>query len=129
MFSSLLSRRVATSVVGTLFALNGLTAQAAAASVVVAPRAPYGSCGSHFQLTRTSQSIRVVGTSLNVYSSGYMLVYPSDSHSKSYGAYNASPYGGANFVIDTGVSSKQFIYITLTNSSNTVTLCADSYYV
>lgn len=44
------------------------------------------------------------------------------------GAYNASPYGGANFQLSTGSTSKRTFYVSLTNDSNTQTLCQDSYY-
>gem|GEM_PF-4241799 len=65
---------------------------------------------------------------LNRFSSRYMLVWVSDSSGKSYGAYNASPYGGANFQLSTGSTSKRTFYVSLTNDSNTQTLCQDSYY-
>lgn len=92
-----------------------------------APRAPFPGCGDHFQLTRASSNVTIVGVGLNAFSRGYMLVYVS-AHGKSFGPYNASPYGGARFSINTGSSSKTTISISLTNDSNTVTLCSSDYY-
>jgi hypothetical protein len=91
------------------------------------PRAPFPGCGNHFQLTRASSNVTIVGVGLNAFSSGYMLVYVS-AHGKSFGPYNASPYGGARFLINTGTSSKTTISISLTNDTGEVTLCSSDYY-
>lgn len=123
----MLSRRVFVPLAGALLAVAGLTAPVSAQSL--APLAPYPSCGGSFHLTRSSSSVKVVGTGLNQWSSGYMLVFVSDSYGHGYGPYNASPYGGANFTINTGRTSKQNINVDLTDSSNTYTLCTGTYYV
>jgi hypothetical protein len=103
------------------------TLHAPARSAAAHPRAPFPSCGDHFQFTRSGSNVRVVGVGLNAFSSGYMLVYAS-ANGRDFGPYNASPYGGANFSINTGSSSKTTIAISLTNDSNTATLCASDYY-
>ncbi len=93
------------------------------------PLQPYGPCGDHFQLTRSGTDVHVIGLGLYAFSNGYMLVWPSDDYGTNYGSYNASPYGGANFWIDTGQTSSEDIGIDLTDASNTQTLCASTYYV
>ncbi len=98
-----------------------------ARSVAARPDAPFPSCGSHFHITRAGSNVTIVGTNLNAFSSGYMLVYVS-AKGKSFGPYNASPYGGARFLINTGNSSKTDISITLTNDTGEVTLCSSDYY-
>jgi hypothetical protein len=98
------------------------------AAVTVSPDAPIPSCGEHFALQRSGRNVRVVGVNLNAFSRGYMFVWAA-AHDKSFGPFNASPYGGANFVINTGSSSQTTVAISLTNDSNKVTLCAQDYYV
>lgn len=113
----------------------GLVVPASAAShspakttaATVSPYAPFPSCGEHFLLTRSGKNVRIVGTDLYVFSKGYMLVWPA-ANDKSFGAFNASPNGGANFTINTGSTAQTTISISLTNSANTVTLCAQDYY-
>jgi hypothetical protein len=34
------------------------------------PRAPFPSCGDHFQFTRSGSNVRIVGVGLNAFSSG-----------------------------------------------------------
>lgn len=93
------------------------------------PLSPDPVCWNYWSFTRSGTTVRIVGTEMYQISSGYMLVWPSDQYGKSYSAYNASPYGGANFVIDTGRSGKQTIYVSVTDSSNTQTWCHASAYV
>jgi hypothetical protein len=100
----------------------------AASRPSVRPDAPFPSCGEHFQLTRNGKDVRIIGTDLYVFSKGYMLVWPA-ANNKSFGSYNASPNGGANFEINTGSTAQTTVAISLTNSANTVTLCAADYYV
>jgi hypothetical protein len=102
------------------------TLHAPARNAAAHPTAPFPSCGDHFQLTRSGSNVRIVGVGLNAFSRGYMLVYVS-AHGRSYGPYNASPYGGANFTINTGSSSRTTIAISLTNDTNTATLCSSDY--
>jgi hypothetical protein len=84
-------------------------------------------CGEHFGLQRSGRYVRVVGTSLYVFSKDFMLVYAA-ANDNSYGPYNASPNGGASFEIDTGSTAQTAIAISLTDDGNTVTLCAQDYY-
>ncbi|MGH3245446.1 MAG: hypothetical protein ACRDOI_04420 [Trebonia sp.] len=91
------------------------------------PQAPYPSCGEHFGLQRSGKNVRVVGVDLKAFSNGYMLVFAA-ANDESFGPYNASPNGGANFVINTGSTAQTTIAISLTNDANTVTLCAQDYY-
>lgn len=131
-------RRNAVAPLGVLGAVLALAAPAAAAppaaatavprAVQVRPLAPYGPCGDHFHLTRSGRTVRVVGTDLKAFSSSYMLVFAS-ANGRGFGPYNASPYGGANFSFDSGSSSRTTVGISLTNDSNTATLCASNYYV
>jgi hypothetical protein len=97
------------------------------AAATGSPYAPFPSCGEHFLLTRTGRDVRIVGTNLNAFSKGYMLVWPA-ANGKSYGSFPAAPYGGANFEINTGSTAPTTISISLTNDANTVTLCAQDYY-
>lgn len=118
--------------IGAMIALAIPTAAAETAtpvsdSVRMSPTAPYGPCGSHFQLSRSGSTVRVVGIGLNAFSSGYMLVFAS-ANGRGFGPYNASPYGGANFSFNSGSSSKTTVGISLTNDSNSATLCASNYY-
>ena len=104
-------------------------AQLAAASSTpsVIPEAPFPSCGSHFNLFRSGKNVRIIGVDLKAFSNGYMLVWV-EANGNSYGPYNASPNGGANFTINTGSTAQTTIAISLTDSDNTVTLCAQDYY-
>lgn len=130
-----LLRRTAVVPVAALAILGGLVAPAAAApstqllasSQRAQPQAPYGSCGSHFSLSRNGSTVRVVGTDLYVFSRDYMLVYAS-ANGRSNGPYTGSPNSGANFTFDSGSPSQTNVGITLTNSNNTATLCTGSYY-
>lgn len=106
-------------------AATPVSAKAVAAKV--SPQAPFPSCGEHFGLQRSGSNVRVVGVDLSAFSKGYMLVFAA-ANDKSFGPYNASPNGGANFVINTGSTAQTTIAISLTNSANTVTLCAQDYY-
>ena len=101
--------------------------QAPLHTAAVHPLAPYPSCGGHFTLIRSGSDVRITGNSLYVFSKGYMLVYAA-ANGKDFGPYNASPYGGANFEINTGSKSQTTIAISLTDDNNTVTLCASDYY-
>ena len=101
------------------------SATAVSASPAI-PQVPFPSCGTHFQLTRNGRYVRVVGTGLNAFSSGYMLVYVA-ANGNLYGPYNASPKGGANFESDTGSVRQTTIAITLT-TPNGDPLCAQDYY-
>lgn len=83
-------------------------------------RAP--SCGEHFALCRNGRDVRVVGVGLEAFSRGYMLVWVSGSSGKSWGAYNASPHGGASFEIHTGSTTKQSFSISLIDAGNRDTL-------
>lgn len=131
--------RFAVSTCGAVMAVAALTAPAVAgptntrlstvtAATAAPMRAPYPPCGSHFKFTRSSSSVKVVGTNLNAFWPGYMLVHVADQYNKSYGPYNASPYGGANFTMSTGRTSKQTFQLTLTSSDNVEIVCTDSYY-
>jgi hypothetical protein len=106
-------------------AATSVPAKAVAAKV--SPQAPFPSCGEHFGLQRSGKNVRVVGVDLSAFSKGYMLVFAS-ANDESFGPYNASPNGGANFVINTGSTAQTTIAISLTNDANTVTLCAQDYY-
>ncbi|GAA4428190.1 hypothetical protein GCM10023169_29060 [Georgenia halophila] len=91
---------------------------------------PPSKCGNHFDVINNGgANYRVVGTELYVFSSDYMLVYVSASGDR-FGAYNASPYGGANFTFEIENSWEEVrpITISLTNSSNTRTLCSQTYW-
>lgn len=131
-------RRVCLPLFTTLMVGSALTAPATARTVTPLPDRTvasasrpvngFPSCGDHFTLSRSGVSVRVVGIGLNAFWPGYMLVYVSDSYNKSYGPYNASPRGGANFTINTGTSSKQSFIVELTDSNNYYTLCQSFYY-
>lgn len=108
-------------------AATSVPAKAVAAKVSPSPLAPFPSCGEHFALQRSGKNVRVVGVDLSAFSKGYMLVFAA-ANGESFGPYNASPYGGANFVINTGSTAQTTIAISLTNDANTVTLCAQDYY-
>jgi hypothetical protein len=103
------------------------TVTASHIAAVSTPQAPFPSCGDHFTLFRSGSTVRIVGVDLKAFSNGYMLVWVA-ANGKSFGPYNASPSGGANFQINTGSSAQTTIAISLTNSANTVTLCAQDYY-
>ncbi|MCA1221889.1 hypothetical protein [Streptomyces sp. 8L] len=92
------------------------------------PLAPIPGCGNHFFFSRSGSTVRVAGTDLGAFSSGYMLVYAS-AKGTAHGPYNASPTSRANFSFSTGSSSKATIAIDLTNDSNTQTLCSSDYTV
>lgn len=120
--------RLRTVLVSMMMGLFLAGAPGIASAAQATEQGPFPYCGDHIQITRSSSTVRVVGVELNRFSSRYMLVWVSDSSGKSYGAYNASPYGGANFQLSTGSTSKRTFYVSLTNDSNTQTLCQDSYY-
>lgn len=125
----MIARRLRMIVLALAMTVLALAATAGPAHAVsVHPWAPYGPCGDHFQLTRSGTEVHVVGVDLSAFEIGYMLVFGSDDHNKSYGPYNASSYGGANFVMYTGRTSSQYFRIALTNYTDTETLCASSYY-
>jgi hypothetical protein len=117
-----ISSILATASMASLWLLSPATG-----STVQAHRfAPFPSCGDHFTLSRSGAWIRVVGVDLKAFSNAYMLVWAA-ANGEGHGPYNASPYGGANFEFDSGSTSKTTVAISLTNTENTVTLCAADY--
>lgn len=92
------------------------------------PLAPFPACGNHFMLSRAGNTVHIIANDLGAFFNGYMLVWPA-ANGKSFGPFNASPNGGAAFNIDTGSSAKTTVAISLTDSGNELTLCADDYYV
>lgn len=92
--------------------------------------APFPSCGDDFTFVRNGVDVRVTGHGLNYWSKGYMLVWVAANGESFDSPYPASPYGGANFVIDTGSKTPTTISITLTTDEGPdyPTLCAQDYY-
>lgn len=82
-------------------------------------------------MTRTGTDVRIVAEEMYMYlgNDEYGLIWVSDEYGTHYSAYNVSPYGGANFVIDTGRTGKQNISVSVTNAENTRTLCDATIYV
>lgn len=81
------------------------------------------------QISRSGTDVHVVGVSLYTISSDHMLLWPADDSGQSYGAWNGSPYGGANFTFDSGTISPSYVSVSVTNSANTLTHCRHTEYV
>lgn len=110
----------------------------------VAPRAPYGECGSHVQIVAaqrvdgTTISFRVTANSLGDYlgaggaGNTFATVY-DDNGSEPYGPYGASADTGSNFQLyaahNTDGSSAVQVTVEITNYDNTATLCSSTYTV
>lgn len=74
--------------------------------------------------------VRIVAVDLfQITSAEYVLLWPADGSGTNYNAYNGSRYGGANVQIDTGSSNSQYITVSVTNETGSVTYCRDTDYV
>lgn len=100
----------------------------ASTATVARPYAPFPECGNHFILSRAGANVHVVGVDLGAFFSGYMLVWPA-ANGRSFGPYNAAPSYGAGFTFNSGSTSKTTVSISLTDSSNVLTLCSSDYTV
>lgn len=135
-------RRLFVTLLASIFFVSGVAGSAQAAGTVHGTVAfaqlqpnrveePPPSCWQNFHMTRTGTDVRIVAEEMYMYlgNDEYGLIWVSDEYGTHYSAYNVSPYGGANFVIDTGRTGKQNISVSVTNAENTRTLCDATIYV
>jgi hypothetical protein len=113
---------------------SAATGAASSAALVARPAvtyAPFPSCGDHFTFRRSGVDVRIVGVDLEAFlpsDDPYGLVYVSANNKGFSSPYNASRYSGASFEINTGSKSQTTISISLTNDTDTATLCSQDYY-